>query len=50
MNGIKFRDRHTGQIKILVKENDEIIILLNPNGDEENWDRRTFKNTWEKMA
>jgi hypothetical protein len=50
MNGIKFRDRHTGQIKSLAREDDEIIVLLNSSGNEENWDRKTFKNTWEKMA
>jgi hypothetical protein len=47
---MKYRDKHTGQIKILVREAHDCIVLLNSQGYEENWERETFSNTWEKMA
>lgn len=47
---MRYRDRHTGQIKILTRETRECMVLLNSEGNEEKWERETFSNTWEKMA
>jgi len=47
---MRYRDKHTGQIKTLARETNEYMVLLNSEGQEENWQKSTFINTWEKMA